>query len=515
MGHVFKLFINIINVIVKVIIFLTSFLLQFFILYLSIFSFPHYFTPAIYAFSLLIALFPVVHIYNSSNNSSYKMSWLILIFALPITGTILYIFFGQGRNFSKRKVKKLKEYRDEYEKKYMNKYLKFDDPVDQKLARLLQNGANMPMFADSDVTFIKDGREWFDLLLEDIKNAKEYIFMEYFILSDGYALKTLSDLLIKKAKEGVIIKIILDDIGSKKNLKQKTINALNAEDNIEVVSFNPMGLVFSLNLNFRNHRKITVVDGNVAYCGGTNIADEYIHEEEKFGYWRDNACKYTGITVNSFVYLFCQDWFISSKEKLDMSLYFKKEYEPTKESSGNYICSFGDGPGSDFNPGYTLFRTLIENAKESIYISTPYFIIDRDFITTLENTAMSGIDVRLIIPHIPDKKIIFDMTYYHVGRLIKSGVKVYRYLPGFTHAKNVIVDGKYSFNGTINFDYRSLFLHFECGSLHINKDLAKEMTNDFVNTIKESQLVEYDVWKKRSIFVRIIEFIGSLFAPLL
>ena len=223
MGHVFKLFINIINVIVKVIIFLTSFLLQFFILYLSIFSFPHYFTPAIYAFSLLIALFPVVHIYNSSNNSSYKMSWLILIFALPITGTILYIFFGQGRNFSKRKVKKLKEYRDEYEKKYMNKYLKFDDPVDQKLARLLQNGANMPMFADSDVTFIKDGREWFDLLLEDIKNAKEYIFMEYFILSDGYALKTLSDLLIKKAKEGVIIKIILDDIGSKKNLKQKKL----------------------------------------------------------------------------------------------------------------------------------------------------------------------------------------------------------------------------------------------------------------------------------------------------
>ena len=513
MGHILKLFINIINVLVKVIIFLASFVMQFLIIYWSIFAFPHYFTPAIYLVSLLISIFPAVHIYNSSNNSSFKMSWLILIFALPITGTILYLFFGQGRNFSKRKVKKLQEYQNYYQGKYMNKYLRLTDPIDQKLTNLLQNGAHMPMFQDNNVLFLKDGREWFELLLNDIAKAKEYIFIEYFILSDGVALKRLSDLLIQKAHEGVEIKIILDDIGSKRNLKQKTINELKSHENISLVSFNPMGMVFSLNLNFRNHRKITVVDGKVAYCGGTNIADEYIHEEEKFGFWRDNACKYDGPSVNSFVYIFCVDWFISSKEALNMELYFKQSFSPIHENVDSYICPFS--AGSDFNPGYTLFRTLIGNAKKSIYISTPYFIIDRDFITALENAAKSGIDVRLIIPHIPDKKTIYIMTYYHIGRLIKSGVKVYRYLPGFTHAKNLIIDGRYTFNGTINLDYRSLFLHFECGSLHINEKLANEMTQDYFDAISQSQFIDYKTWKKRSFFIRILEFIGSLFAPLL
>ena len=174
-----------------------------------------------------------------------------------------------------------------------------------------------------------------------------------------------------------------------------------------------------------------------------------------------------------------------------------------------------DGPGEDDNPGCTLFKSMIENAIHSIYISTPYFIIDREFICSLENAARSGIDVRLLIPHIPDKKIAYSMTYYHIGRLIKSGVKVYRYTPGFTHAKNIIIDDKYTFNGTFNLDYRSLFLHFECGALHINKELNKIMKKDFHLALKESQLIDYSTWKKRSLFTRIVEFIGSLFAPLL
>ena len=162
-----------------------------------------------------------------------------------------------------------------------------------------------------------------------------------------------------------------------------------------------------------------------------------------------------------------------------------------------------------------MIKSLIENAKHSIYISTPYFIIDREFICALENAAKSGVDVRILIPNIPDKKAIYALTYYHIGRLIKSGVKVYKFTPGFNHAKNIIVDDAYTFNGTINLDYRSLFLHFECGAFHINKTLNKEMKKDFLTSLEQSQLIDYSDWKKRSLFTRIIEFIGSLFAPLL
>ena len=510
MKHIFGIILNIVNVFIKFIIFMLSLFLQAYVIWLSIYSVPHLYP--VYITTQLISLIPIVHIYNSSNNSSFKMSWIILILCVPVSGIIMYLFFGQGRNFSKKRAKKINQYVEPYLQRKSNLEL-IENTMDKKMACLLHSTSLLPFYHDSNVEFIPDGAIWFEKMIEDIKQAKKYIFLEYFIINDGEALNRLSSVLIKKALEGVEIKIILDDIGSKRGLKQKTIDHLNSYDHITVCSFNPMGMFFSLNLNFRNHRKITIVDGNIAYCGGANIADEYIHKKVRFGFWKDNACKYFGPAVDSFVYLFCTDWFVSTKQELNMNDYFAQF--KVSNLSQNFICPFGDGPGEDDNPGYTLIKSLIENAKHSIYISTPYFIIDREFICALENAAKSGVDVRILIPNIPDKKAIYALTYYHIGRLIKSGVKVYKFTPGFNHAKNIIVDDAYTFNGTINLDYRSLFLHFECGAFHINKTLNKEMKKDFLTSLEQSQLIDYSDWKKRSLLTRIIEFIGSLFAPLL
>ena len=511
MKHILRIILYLFNVFIKIIIFFVSLALQIYVLWLSVYSVPHYYP--LYAVTILVSFIPITYVFNSSNNSSYKMSWIILILVLPIVGMIMYLFFGQGRSFSKKRALKLKEYVTPYVQKN-DTLLYIRHNTDKKIANLLHATSKLPFYIDDQVTFLNDGAIWFEKMMEDIQKAKKYVFLEYFIFSDGETLERLSSLLIQKAQEGVQIKIILDDIGSKKGLKQKTIDRLKEHPNLKVYSFNPMGMFFSLNLNFRNHRKMTIIDGKIAYCGGTNIADEYVHKKDRFGFWRDNACRYAGSAVNSFVFTFCIDWFMSAKEKLKMDEYFY-DHPQIPSSKESYICPFSDGPGDDDNPGYTLFQSMIENAKYSIYISTPYFIIDREFIGSLENAAKSGIDVRLLIPHIPDKKIPYIMTYYHVGRLIKSGVKVYRYTPGFTHAKNIIIDDKYTFNGTFNLDYRSLFLHFECGAFHINKDLAKEMKDDFHQALKKCRQFSYQEWKKRPVYYRIIEFLGSLFAPLL
>ena len=514
--HVFKIVLNIFNVFTKVIIFLLSLAVQINIFWVSLFSAYDY-GIVVHIVTICLSAIPIVHIYNSSNNSSFKMSWIILILITPVLGSILYLLFGQGRSFSGHKAKRFKE--------YASSQLPTNDAIksirnldDKKYVNLLHNCSYLPFYLDKEVMFLNDGEIWFNHLIEDIKNATKYVFLEYFVISDGYVLDTLSNILLQKADEGVEIRIILDDIGSKRKLKQKSIDRLNSHKNIHVYSFNPMGLFFSLNLNFRNHRKIAVIDGKVAYCGGTNLADEYVHKTNRFGYWRDNCCKYSGPAIKSFIYIFSIDWYMSTKIKLDIEQYIDPQTDSIVyniEEDKNYICPFSDGPGDDLNPGYSLIKALIQNAKKSIYISTPYFIIDRDFITTLENAALSGIDVRILIPSIPDKKAIYAMTYYHIGRLIKSGVKVYRYTPGFNHAKNIIVDDKYSLCGTFNLDYRSLFLHFECGAFHINKKLTNELKNDFYYAINKSQLIDYNTWKKRPILIRIVEFIGSLIAPLL
>lgn len=503
-----KLFINFLNILIKILIVLLSITIQISFIY---FFFLLQQLRIVYYISYILAIILAISIHNSDQNIDFKFSWIALIIVTPYISVVCYLLFGKGKTLPKRKFKKMELYlKDKMIKNDNIQEIRNSDA--NKHFQLLHNITSFPLYKNTQTEFIADGEKWFKLMLEDILSAKQYIFLEYFIISDGSALTQLIEALTKKADEGVQIKIIYDDIGSKKSLKQKTIDSINKHPNITMISYNPVGLVFSLKLNYRNHRKICIVDGKIAYCGGTNIADEYIHEKIRFGYWRDNVNRYIGDAIDSFLLIFASDWYMSCNEKLDISFY-RQGIEKVESSS--YVFPFFEGPTVEDKPAYSVFKSIINNVNQCLYISTPYFIIDRNFIETLTLAKKSGVDVRLLLPGIPDKKIVYLISKSHLGKLLKAGIKVYEYTPGFNHAKNFIIDDTLTFNGTINLDFRSLFLHFECGALHYDKKLNQEMKKDFMKAVSLSKEITYEDWKKRPLLEKLLGFFATVISPLL
>ncbi len=453
----------------------------------------------------------VFSLYNKKINNSYKLTWIIFILLAPFFGTMWYLLFGNGRRIPKRKNKKIDAYlENRVIKNSLLDELKEKDIIAYKHAKVINSSTKFPIFKNTKTFFFNDALNKHKEMLEDIKKANKYIFLEYFIVADGYLLNQLVNILEEKGNNGIEIKIIYDDIGSRSVLSKETIARLKKIPNLKMCSYEPLGININPAINYRDHRKMTIIDGKVAYCGGDNLADEYIHERVRFGFWRDNAIRLEGQAVNSFIVLFASMWYMSSKEMLDVNGYFIT-HEVIKDS---FVMPFGDGPTNMNNPGYELFISMISNAKKSISISTPYFIIDQNFIEALVRACLSGVDVRILVPHIPDKKMVFMLTRAHYGEILKAGGKIYEYSLGFNHAKNVIIDEAYAFIGTINMDYRSLFLHFECGVLLIKDSQIKEMAIDYDNAIGESEEIIYEKWKNRSIFVKMFEFILSVLAPL-
>ncbi len=454
----------------------------------------------------------VFMLYRKNVNSAYKLSWTIFILAFPFVGTVCYILFGGGHALPHRKMKKLRAI-------YEDKIPPSDETLD-KLSRLDARGAmiakalakasRLAFYENTQAEFFPTAREKHESLLRDIENAKEYIFIEYFIISDGFVLESVISALEKKGREGVKIKFIYDDIGSKKALKRRTKKRLARIENLELCVFEPVGAIINPRINYRDHRKIVVIDGSIGYIGGDNLADEYVGRLVKYGKWRDNAMRLLGDAVYSLQLIFSESWFLACGEKLDF-----KEYKKSETKSDGFILPFGDGPTNPYNPAHTLFESLVTAATKYLYISTPYFIIDNAFINLLCLAARSGVDVRLLVPHKPDKKLIFAITRGHYGELLKAGVKIYEYSPGFNHAKNIIVDDEYAFIGTVNCDYRSLMLHFENGAFLAKNSQIEKMRADFEHAIEESEIITLEKWKRRSLFTKITEVALSFIAPLL
>lgn len=501
--------------IILYVIYIITFTIQLAIIFLVADLYINYTTAAtknigiLYIITYIIAIFYVLYIIAKPISANYKITWCVLILLLPVPFCTLYSLNSLSRRLSKAKRDKI------------HKAIKINKVLDNKedlweenkiganLVSVVQHSTYAPVYKNTQFKFFANIYDKYLDMLEEIKKAKRYILLEYFIIGKGYLMDNLLPILQEKGKEGIKIYILYDDIGSKGVMTNKLLRQISEIINCKIDSYQPLGLNFNLLVNYRDHRKIAVIDGKIAYCGGDNLADEYIHKKERFGYFRDNCGKYEGEVVNTFKNLFLEMWYTSTKEILTLEDY-KFEIKETK----GYIMAFGDGPINNADPGYDLFVSLINSAKKYVYISTPYLIIDDSLLSIISLKAKSGVDVRILMPKIPDKKSAFYMGRGNYQILLKAGVKIFEYTPGFNHAKNIIVDDEYVFLGTINFDYRSLFLHYECGALIINNEEINTIKQDYLDALAVSELISYEKWKAMPSYQKLIAFILNLFSTL-
>lgn len=461
-----------------------------------------------YFISLFIGIIASLFILRKKMNANYKIIWCVLFLIFPIPFFTLYLFNYLSKLASSKSYKKNQYiYRNLDDNNALNS-LKELDLNAYNIIKALKSQEPYTLYQNVCATYFPDAKIKHEDMLKELKNSKQYIYMEYFIISSGVLMNQIYDILNEKGKEGVEIKIIYDDLGSKGFFNRKLLKKLKRIPNLLL---EPYGKVSpNLLVNYRDHRKICIIDGKIAYTGGDNLSDEYIHEKERFGYWRDIAIKLEGNIALSYEEMFLSTWSRIRGTKIENHLH----QENAINDGTGYIMPIWDGPTNGNNPGYDMFCYLIESANKYIYISTPYFVIDDALIDLLVRKIKQGVDVRILMPSKPDKKTAFYMGRLNYRDIILSGGKVYEYKMGFNHAKSIIVDDKYAFIGTINMDYRSFFLHYECGALLMYNDQIIKMKEDYLKTLDSSELFDYKMWHKKKVIQRLIGYIFSLFAPL-
>ncbi|MBQ3046595.1 MAG: cardiolipin synthase [Clostridia bacterium] len=474
-----------------------------------------YFVPYFYIAVYLTQVACVIKILSSDDNPDYKVPWLFFVLVLPVIGFMLYLIFA-SRKLKKKYVCRLKDlYNTTYEKDdaELLARLSQENVTAANQAKMLLNISDAHLFEHTKTTYFPSGEQMLPVLLSDLKQAEKFIYMEYFIIEEGEFWNSILDVLKEKAKLGVEIKIVYDDIGCMTTLPGNYSKRLK-EVGIQATTFARLKGAADGEFNNRNHRKITVIDGYIGYTGGVNIADEYINKKERFGYWKDTAVRLEGEGVWDLTKLFVIDYGINVKYIPESvhDLYPKV----TDKTDNGYVIPFGDGPKPLYQRGVgkSVIQSMLSAANEYVYITTPYLIIDNDLCQDIENTAMRGVDVRIIVPSIPDKKIVYEMTRSFYNRLMSAGVKIYEYTPGFVHAKTYLVDDKYAMVGTINLDYRSLVHHFENGVWLYDNDCIADIRKDLDDTLSKSELVTEEM-KKAGIFKRFLRATLRVFAPLL
>lgn len=471
----------------------------------------------IYYFALfeIINLISVIHLNYKDKNASYKISWILLILLIPVIGVLIYILSRIGINHNFRRINKLKMDKsvliDENQQTLSD--LKKKNKVRYNETRLIKNISNCITYSNTKVDYFPSGEEMYKKLIVELKKAKKFIFLEYFIISDGQMWNNIFEILKKKADSGVEVRILVDYIGSlfvfPKNLKKSA-----KAHNIKLKIFNPFKIMLNFMLNYRDHRKITIIDGRIAFNGGINIGDEYINLYKKYGYWKDMSICLHGQAVYSFTIMFLKMWQSIIKKREDFKKYKFIADNTAKNTNNGIVIPYYSGPVKQDEIAEDIYINIINSAKDYIYITTPYLVIGHEIILALCLAAKKGVDVRIITPSIPDKKIIQILTRSHYDKLLEAGVKIYEYTPGFIHGKVFLSDNECAIVGTINMDYRSLFLHFECATYMYGVPAIKDIYKDLMNTIETSNEIQENVWKNRNLIKKIIESILRMFAPL-
>lgn len=456
-----------------------------------------------------IGLLLVLWLIRNSKNYSYTLPWIVILLLSPLFGTLLYIILGRNKNSSKR-LKAIIESQNK-NKKYLvqDKRIKDSFKNNGKL-KYISDFSGYPVSTNNDVEYYSLGEDAFEVMLKELKKAEKFIFFEYFIVAEGKMWNSILEILKEKAKNGVDVRVMYDDLGCVTTLKSSYPKDLE-KFGIKCLVFNKLTPISGVIMNNRDHRKILVIDGKVAFSGGINIADEYININSKYGHWKDNGIKISGDAVWNYSVMFLTMWNAFKKEDSDFTK-FKYDFKNQKKENG-FVVPYGETPLDEEVTGEDIYLNIINQAKDYVYIFTPYLIIDTDMINSLTLAAKRGVDVRIVIPGIPDKKIVYTLSESYVEPLVKGGVKIYRYTPGFVHAKVFVSDDNIATVGTINMDYRSLYLHFECGCYFENVDVIKDIKKDLVQTIAKSKEIskEEAIQKPiKSIFQALLRLIAPL-----
>lgn len=460
----------------------------------------------IIALSLLVLSY-IISLYilsRSSMNQAYKYTWVASILLFPIFGGVFYLFYN-SRNYSKKQ----RNFYNKITARMKDELKERNLPSDNLIINYL-SGRGWANYKNTNVEFFHTGEEIFAQIIEDLKTAKDFIFIQFFIIRQGVIWDTILDILKEKVKQGVEVKVIYDDWGSY-TLPFRYYKKLFKKYGIETIAYNPMIPKLNFQMNFRNHRKIIVIDGKIGYTGGFNISDEYANIVERFGYWLDNGIKLVGEAVYSLTMTFLSDWAFATKTPVDFSKYDVK----TDVVSDGEVIPYADSPLINLTMTLDALLRMVGQAKKVIYLSSPYLIIDAELTNALSLVARSGVEVNIIIPKIPDKKFVYMVSESYIPELVKNGVNVYKYQPGFIHSKIFMVDNELASVGTSNLDYRSLYLHFENNVIFNDKNAMLEIEKFFKNTIEQSELVSLDKLKKRNIFYRALQNILRAFSPLL
>ena len=454
---------------------------------------------------------------NRSENPEYKVSWVLFFALFPILSLILYLFFGNHglREKDKAIITPTNDYfkkkfaKSEEERKEFNSLVDVDS---RAVFNYLEKVTYLGSSKNNELTYYKNGEEFFPAFVESLKKAKEFIFMEFFIIGEGYWWSQIENVLIEKAKAGIEVRILYDALGSFGILPNDYAKRMR-KLGIQCYEFHPFRPMLSGTYNNRDHRKIAIIDHQEAYTGGMNLADEYANTIVRFGYWKDTMVKIKGPGIANLIAVFLQNFDLAQKKLSDYGRYLVSDYQ--QYNNNGYIFFFGDGPGSYAHNepiGEENYLQIIDSATKELWISTPYLIPTYRLLCAIKSAAKRGVDVHLFVPGIPDKKIPYLMAKSEFSELVKAGVHLYTYAPGFNHEKEMVADGKIAFCGTINFDFRSLSHHFECGVTIYNDPIIDVMIEDFKEMQKVSTIVpeDYHIGVVKKIFIALIKTIRPL-----
>lgn len=463
----------------------------------------------------LLGAAAIIYIINSEENPAFKLTWILPICLFPVFGVAFYLFVML--NPGNRALQKALGVRIDETKPYLQteyrviEKLKKEDNGIQNLGRYIQKYNDFPTYDHTKVTFLSTGEAKYEDLIEELRKAEKFIFIEYFIINRGAVWDSILEILEEKVKQGVEVRVMYDGMCSLVALPYNYPKELRKRG-IQAKAFAPIKPLLSTHQNNRDHRKVLVIDGKVAYNGGINLADEYMNRKKRFGHWKDTAVKLEGDAVKSFTLMFLQMWNLSERGAGEYENYI---LPPTGMNFGDgFVIPFNDDPTNRLDVAECVYLDIINRANDYVHIMTPYLIIDNEMVTALAFAARRGVDVKIMLPGVPDKKSVYAIARTYYPQLLAAGVKIYEYKPGFLHAKEFVSDDVKAVVGTINLDYRSLYEHFECGTYIYKNPAVREIEKDYQETLKKCRKVDYQYYVDLPWWYRITGHVLRLVGPL-